>query len=47
MDRYDIEGYDLLTKTVGGGNASSSRINLPLSWKGKRVKVILLDEVSV
>ena len=40
---YHTPGYDATDKTVGPGNNHSSRINMPLSWRGKRVRVILLD----
>ena len=44
MHKFNLEGYDIKNKIVGKGNATSSRINLPLSWKGKKVAVILLEE---
>ena len=46
MYRIDLDGFEIKNKTVGKGNASSSRINLPLSWEGKKVAVILLEELK-
>lgn len=40
---YIIRGYESVEKVVGSGNLRSSRVNLPVGWKGKRVRVILLD----
>ena len=44
MHTFNIEGYDIEHKKVGPGNASSARVNLPLSWVGKKVAVVLLEE---
>ena len=44
MHTFKLDGYDIEHKTVGRGNASSGRVNLPLSWVGKRVAVVLLEE---
>lgn len=46
MHKFNFKGYALEEKTVGRGNASSSRVNLPLSWVGKKVAVVLLEEVK-
>ena len=46
MHIFNFEGYDIENKTVGRGNASSSRVNLPLSWVGKKVAVVLLEEIK-
>ena len=46
MHKFNLEGYDIENKTVGKGNASSSRINLPISWEGKKVAVVLLEELK-
>ena len=43
MHKFNLDGYDIENKTVGKGNATSSRINLPLSWEGKKVAVVLLE----
>jgi len=42
-DRYDIEGYEVIERTVRPGNQCSARLNLPLSWQGLRVKVVRID----
>ena len=44
MHIFNISGFEIKYKTVGKGNASSSRINLPLSWEGKKVAVVLIEE---
>lgn len=41
---FNLKGYNIEYKTVGGGNTSSSRVNLPLAWEGKKVAVVLLEE---
>jgi len=46
MHTFNLEGYDIENKTVGRGNDSSSRVNLPLSWFGKKVAVVLLEEIK-
>ena len=46
MHQFNFNGYALEEKIVGRGNASSSRVNLPLSWVGKKVAVILLEEIN-
>jgi hypothetical protein len=43
LKTYTIRGYWSTEKVVGPGNLSSSRVNLPAHWRGKRVQVILLD----
>lgn len=43
QQEYIIRGYEYVEKIVGVGNLTSSRVNLPAGWRGKRVKVILLD----
>jgi hypothetical protein len=43
LKTYTIRGYWSTEKIVGPGNRSSSRVNLPAHWRGKRVQVILLD----
>lgn len=42
-DCYEIRAYGMLDKTVLPGNATSGRINMPLRFVGKRVKVVILD----
>ena len=42
-DRYEIEGYEVIERTVRPGNQCSARLNLPLSWQGLRVKVVRID----
>ena len=46
MHKFDIEGLEIKYKITGKGNATSSRINLPLSWEGKKVAVVLLEELK-
>ena len=41
---FNLGGLEIKYKTVGKGNASSSRVNLPISWEGKKVAIVLLDE---
>ena len=43
LKTYTIRGFWSTEKVVGPGNRSSSRVNLPAHWRGKRVQVILLD----
>ena len=43
MHKFNLHGLDIMYKTAGAGNNSSSRVNLPKSWQGKKVAVILLD----
>lgn len=38
-----VLGFGQVEKMVTPGNKTSSRINLPLDWQGKRVAVIRLD----
>jgi len=40
---FEISGYEALEKTVRSGNQSSSRVNLPPDWQGKRVMIVRLD----
>ena len=44
MHQFNLKGSDIEYKTVGRGNASSSRVNLPKSWEGNKVAIILLEE---
>lgn len=46
MHIFNLEGYDIENKTVGRGNASSGRVNLPVSWIGQKVAVVLLEEIK-
>ena len=46
MHDFNLKGYDIEYKIVGRGNPSSSRVNLPLSWVGKKVAVVLLEEIE-
>ncbi|MCK5138258.1 MAG: DUF2080 family transposase-associated protein [Thermodesulfovibrionia bacterium] len=46
MHEFNFKGYALEEKTVGRGNTSSGRVNLPKSWVGKKVAVILLEEIK-
>jgi len=43
MHQFNLKGSDIEYKTVGRGNDSSSRVNLPKSWEGKNVAVVLLE----
>jgi hypothetical protein len=42
-DHYEIEGYEVIERTVRPGNQCSARLNLPLPWQGLQVKVVRLD----
>ena len=44
MHIFNLEGHEIKYKKVGRGNASSSRVNLPASWEGKEVAIVLLEE---
>ncbi len=46
MHIFNLEGYEIKYKTVGLGNASSGRVNLPKSWVGKEVAVVLLEKLD-
>lgn len=46
MHQFNLDGYDIQYKTAGRGNASSGRVNLPKSWEGKRVAVVLLENAG-
>ena len=46
MHEFNLEGYEIKNKKVGRGNPSSGRVNLPLSWVGKKVAVVLLEEIK-
>jgi len=41
---FDFDEENVRHKTVGPGNASSARINLPKSWEGEEVVVMKLDK---
>lgn len=41
--QFNVNGYEALIREVKSGSNSSSRINIPLAWKGKKVMVIRLD----
>ena len=43
MIQVNLQGYQLLDKTVGSCNNHSARVYVPLSWKGKKVAVVLLE----
>jgi len=42
--KFEVEGEDMLTKTVGRGNTSSGRLNVPVEWIGREVIVILKNK---
>ena len=44
MHKFDIRGVEIKYKIAGKGNATSSRINLPKSWEGKKVVIIRVEE---
>ena len=46
MIQIDLQGYQLLDKTVGSCNNHSARVYVPLSWKGKKVTVVLLEPIN-
>lgn len=41
--KYEMWGYEVMEKTVGVGNATSGRINMPVKHIGKRVRIVILD----
>lgn len=43
---FNLDGSEIKYKKVGKGNATSSRINLPFTWEGKQVAVVLLEELK-
>lgn len=43
-DIYQIQGYEIMTKTVAA-SGTSARIWLPPRWIGKRVKVVRIDPI--
>jgi hypothetical protein len=40
-----LEGYEIVDREVKNGN-SSGRIFVPPGWKGKKVKVVLLEPLE-
>ena len=46
MIQVDLKGYQLLYKKVGSCNNHSARVYVPLSWKNKRVTVVLLEPID-
>jgi len=42
IHEFNIKGYEAIEKTVRSGN-TSSRINLPADWIGKKVMVVRLE----
>jgi len=44
--KFEVEGFDSLVRTVVKGG-SSARINVPLSWRGRKVFIIATDEPAV
>lgn len=42
---HQVAGYELIARKVSRVNRFSGRITLPLDWAGKRVKIIIGDEV--
>jgi putative transposon-encoded protein len=43
--KIETEAYDLREKTVGKGG-SSGIVYVPRDWIGKKVKVLLIDELE-
>jgi len=42
VDTYQIQGYEMLTKTVFK-SGTQARISLPANWIGKKVKIIRVE----
>lgn len=42
-DEYHIAGYEIVEKVAKAGGGTSTRIFLPRSWEGKRVKIVRID----
>jgi len=42
LDMYQIKGYEVIIKTVTDAK-TSGKIYLPISWVGKKVKVIRIE----
>jgi len=42
---FNYEGYAVQEKEVSNGG-HSGRVFVPIAWKGKRVAIILLDDVE-
>jgi putative transposon-encoded protein len=40
--KFEVNGVEVVEKTVAS-NGNCGRIYLPLSWLGKRVKIVRLD----
>lgn len=40
---FYVSGYEAIERTVRAGSQSSSRINLPPDWRGKRVLVVRVE----
>lgn len=40
---FNLSGIEIKYKNVGRGNSTSSRINLPKKWEGKKVAIVLLE----
>lgn len=43
MHVFSIAGYEAIERTVRAGSQTSSRINLPPDWRGKRVLVVRVE----
>jgi len=43
--RVDIQAYETIEKVVANGG-NSGRVFVPKTWKGKRVRVLLLEPVT-
>ena len=44
--KIEVYGYEAITKTVKPASEKISRVYLPKGWAGKKVKIILLDELE-
>lgn len=44
--KIEVYGYEAITKTVKPASEKISRVYLPKGWAGKKVKIILLDELD-
>lgn len=41
--KFEVQGFDSLVRTVVKGG-TSARINVPLSWVGRKVFIVATDE---
>jgi len=41
--KFEIEGFELVEKTVADDKSSSGRVYVPKSWAGKKVSIVRLE----